>query len=222
MLSAKEICFKYRERSQKRRNVTPMTLDVEHYWSQTYWQSGRKKWYVFRMRKVLLRFIMSFAFRNIALGFLKLIVSFLTIFRIWSSLDKTEATDGPLMVAARSFCRQRCKTGGVLKRPYPFLQDWPEKKNYVAEKKRKIEPKVLTTDHSTDAKKINTVDLQNGKRKRKRPCAEDFFDDKPAKVKPEEVSTPTVAVSKHVWNMVRLCRYEADLNKGEFFQTLSI
>ena len=92
----------------------------------------------------------------------------------------------------------------------------------MAEKKRKIESKVLTTDHSTDAKKINTVHLQNGKRKGKGPCAADFSDDKPAKVKPEEVSTPTVAVSKHVWNMVRLCRYEADLNKGEFFQTLSI
>ena len=122
MLSTKEIWFKYRERSQKRHNVTPMTLDVEHYWSQTYWQSGRKKWYVFGMWKVLLRFIMSFAFRNIALVFLKLIVSFLTIFRIWSSLDKTEATDGPLMVAARSFCRLGWKTGGELKGPYPFLQ----------------------------------------------------------------------------------------------------
>ena len=103
---------------------------------------------IWNAESTLTLYYMSFAFRKIALGFLKLIVSFLTIFSIWSSLDKTEATDGTLMVAARSFCRQRWKTGGVLKRPYPFLQDWPEKKNYVAEKKRNIEPKVLTTDHS--------------------------------------------------------------------------
>ena len=74
-------------------------------------------------------------------------------------MDKIEATDGPLMVAARSFCRKRWATGTILKRPYPFLQDWPDKENYVAEKKRKIETKVLTTDHWTDAKKINTVEL---------------------------------------------------------------
>ena len=171
---------------------------------------------------VLFRFIMSSAFSKIPPSFLKLIVSFWAIFRIWSSLDKIEATDGPLMVAARSFCRKRWATGTILKRPYPFLQDWPDKENYVAEKKRKIETKVLTTDHWTDAKKINTVELQSSNRKRKRPCAADFFDDKPAQVKPEKVSTPPAAVSKDVWNMVRLCHYEADLYKGEFFETLSI
>ena len=162
------------------------------------------------------------AFGNIPLSFLNWIVSPLTIFRKRSSLDKTEATDGPFMVAAKSFCRQRWKTAGLLKRPYPFLQDWPDKNNYVVEKKRKIEPKVFTTDQPIDAEKINTVESQNGSRKRKRPCAADFFDDKPAKVKPDKVSTPTAAVSKDVWNMVRLCRYEADLNKSEFFETLSI
>ena len=78
------------------------------------------------------------------------------------------------------------KSGTILKRPYPFLQDWPDKENYVAEKKRKIETKVLTTDHWTDAKKINTMELQSSNRKRKRPCAADFFDDKPAQVKPEK------------------------------------
>ena len=80
---------------------------------------------------VLFRFIMSSAFTKIPLSFLKLIVSFLAIFRIWSSFDKIEATDGPLMVAARLFCRKRWATGTILKRPYPFLQDGLEKENYV-------------------------------------------------------------------------------------------
>ena len=64
MLSATEIWFKYRERSQKTRNVTPMTLDVKHYWHQTYWQSGRKKRYLFGMQNSTLSFYYVFCFQQ--------------------------------------------------------------------------------------------------------------------------------------------------------------
>ena len=66
----------------------------------------------------------------------------------------------------------------------------------MAGMKRKTETIVLTTDHWTDIKKMNTVELRSSNRKRKRPYGADFFDEKLGKVKPEEVLTPTAAMSK--------------------------
>ena len=139
--------------------------------------------------------------------------------------EETVRTDGPLVMAAKSFYRQQ-QWKKMGKRSYPFLKDavFPERDSPIPQKRRKIAAAKPQKKEEKTKKKTQPNDGQTtmDHRKnisRKRPCAADFFDEpkSPAKVKPEEPP-----VTKNVWNMVRLCRYEADLNKGDFFDKLAL